>query len=113
MSVAERVRPRLVDVQTRLAQIRKARRDPWVHAVMLPHVQCGETCGQCEHWMDPVKGQEFLKKDGFWERTFHGHDDGHDLTRSHIGDPRDYSVCKKKGHVASHKLSTCTEFGRK
>jgi hypothetical protein len=85
----------------------------WADAVKNEkHVKRGEVCSQCRHWVDKKKGHEELQRDQFWERAFLYHGDGTDLGPRHLGDPREYSVCNKRG-VAVHELAPWCEDGGK
>lgn len=83
----------------------------WSEADTLRHVREGRTCSRCRHFVPKEKGQEELRKDQFWERAFKYHGDGTDLSPRHLGDPKEYSICDKRG-CACHELSSC-EFWEK
>jgi hypothetical protein len=83
--------------------------NPWSEADTLEHVKQGKTCNKCRHWLPKEKGQEELKRDQFWERAFRYHGDGTDLSPRHLGDPKQYSICNKRG-CACHELSSCEHW---
>lgn len=101
----------LEDHETRLKQI-QANQTPkdWSEAKKTEAFRRGEICSRCRHFVDKKVGQEELKRDQFWERAFKYHGDGTDLSPRHLGDPSEYSVCRKKD-CAVHELAPWCEFG--
>jgi len=72
----------------------------------------GRICLNCRGYEDPVKAQELIRKEQFWERAFGQHGDGSDLKPYMFGDLSNYSVCSRLGIVTS-AFSTCPEFSDK
>lgn len=83
----------------------------WSEADTLRHVEQGRTCSKCRHFVPKEKGQEELRRDQFWERAFKYHGDGTDLSPRHLGDPKEYSICNKRG-CACHELSSCEHWDK-
>lgn len=75
----------------------------------LPHYKKGRLCGQCVYGSFNAEAREYLSRTGFWDRLFHGHDDGTDIKPHHVGNPEDYGLCSKR-EAAVHCFSTCRYF---
>jgi len=78
----------------------------------MPWVREGRYCGNCKSFTCDEATRLHLLKSGFWEKVFHGHDDGHDFKPWMVGDVKEYGICGLKDSAA-HFFSYCGQWAHR
>jgi len=71
-----------------------------------------DSCSQCDHCLPLEEGQKLLAAAKFFENAFNQFGDGTDIKPYHIGDPRQYTICRYR-HMVVHQYAKGCEYHTK